>query len=146
MLIRRKTPDVIRRKSQGCSQREKSFDEFDAFNMCRLYIEPTAKPEHPPPWWKTPIAKPGHLFPTPLSSPTVVTSAGPSESSSFFFLSATLSLFPFFPPFTTFPLFPLIPIPQHIQFLFFSSSRASPLSNAISVPNAACIFEMARAS
>ena len=39
MLIRRKTPDVIRRKTLGCSQRKKSFDEFDAFNMCRLYIE-----------------------------------------------------------------------------------------------------------
>ena len=39
MLIRRKTPDVIRRKTLGCSRRKKSFDEFDAFNMCRLYIE-----------------------------------------------------------------------------------------------------------
>ena len=33
-----------------------------------------------------------------------------------------------------------------VSTLFFSSSRAFPLPNAISVPNAACIFEMARAS
>ena len=156
MLIQRKNPDVIRRKSPGVQSTDKSCDELITFTCVACFMQLGLVSAFPPPYPpQTPLVEAAHSkarAPTPLVEATHSKARAPFSNPSEQPYSCNFS-------WALRVLFLLLPFCHSLTFPFLSPIYLSPFSLTthssarpipvfqlvhISVPNAACIFEIAR--